>query len=128
MTTPYATVDDLATFLGTEPPPGCARLLVRATELVDWELVATIYDADNNGLATDPALVTAFRDGVCAQVEWWIQNGIVDEQGLGLAIQTMTLGPASVTFAPGAAIRASTLAPRTVQILSKAAVVPGIPL
>jgi polygalacturonase len=74
-TSPYATVDDLHAYLGTDPPLDSQRLLARAQDLVDAILNTSSYVIDANGNPTDAATIAAFKEAVCAQVEYWITNG-----------------------------------------------------
>lgn len=77
----YATTADLAVWLHEAPPAGSARLLARATELVDALAMAAIYDVDEQGMPTSPEVADALRDAVCAQVAWWAEIG--DSSGSG---------------------------------------------
>jgi hypothetical protein len=75
----YATVQDLTGWLtGSDltPPTGAkaTHMLDRATDLVD-EHVLSGYDADDAGNPTNPDVIAALRDAVCAQVEQWLSVG-----------------------------------------------------
>jgi hypothetical protein len=65
----YATPDDLATFTSQAAPADAARLLQRASELIDN---ATVQRA---ALCTAQSDLNALRDACCAQVEFWLQVG-----------------------------------------------------
>ena len=72
---PYASVDDLRTYLGAEVPPDAERLLLRAQDLIDSVLVSAFYATDSSGNPTDAGVIAGFNKAVCAQVEWWLANG-----------------------------------------------------
>ena len=98
----YATTDDLAAYLGkqeSELPGDAARLLERASELVDF---ATFGRA-----AGDPE---AAKKAVCAQVEHWLLTG--EEQAITGPVQQASLGSLSITYT-----WRGPLAPRAVQHL-----------
>ncbi|WP_189981333.1 hypothetical protein, partial [Streptomyces capoamus] len=91
----YATPEQLAIYTGTSAPEGVDRLLARASEDVDAALLTAVYDVDDDGDPTDPAVVTALRDAVCAQVEWQLATG---DDGTGAAGQwdSVSIGPVSL--------------------------------
>lgn len=77
MTRIYATPDDLATYTGRPAPADAVRLLTRASQMLDSRVLrACWYVADpTTGIPTDLLVVAAFRDAVCAQVDWWQELG-----------------------------------------------------
>jgi hypothetical protein len=79
----YATLSDLAAWLGVEPPAGSYKRLVRATRKIDQLLIGSTYAVDEDGLPTDAEDIAALRDAVCAQAEWWVEIG--DVSGVGVS-------------------------------------------
>lgn len=77
----YASTTQLAEHLGEAPPDDAARLLGRASQAVDRLLLTAVYDVDDDGLPTDPAVAAALAEATCAQVEWWGEVG--DSAGTG---------------------------------------------
>lgn len=72
---PHATLAQLETYLGEAPPASGARLLQRATELIDSHVFGH-YDIDSvTELPTETKVIQALRDATCAQVEWWLATG-----------------------------------------------------
>lgn len=71
----YATVAELEAYAGITPDDA-ERLLTRASAMLDaGPLYAAVYDVDANGAPTDPVVIAALRDAVCAQVQWWDELG-----------------------------------------------------
>lgn len=70
----YATVDELAAYLGTDAPADAARLLERASDLIDAHVV-TPYTVDADGIPTDPDVKAACSKAACAVVEAWNETG-----------------------------------------------------
>jgi len=79
----YATLTDLAAWLGTEPPPGSQKRLIRATAKLDSLLIGSVYPVDEAGLPTDMTDIVALRDATCAQAEWLVEIG--DVSGVGVS-------------------------------------------
>ncbi|WP_267244352.1 hypothetical protein [Streptomyces sp. PR69] len=97
----YATTTQLAEYLGAAPPTNAARLLLRASELLDADfLKVAVYDVDENGLPTDPLVAAAFRNAVCAQVEFWQEAG--EETDISGPLQGVTIGSVSLQYGGGA--------------------------
>lgn len=102
----HATVDDLTGWL----PPGvfpddAARLLARASSLVDHWCRAIYVTDPVTGLALESAVADALRDATCAQVEAWIEVG--EENDLdGLAGGSVSIPGYSGSRAPELAPRA----------------------
>ncbi|MFF8290427.1 hypothetical protein ACF068_14530 [Streptomyces sp. NPDC016309] len=70
----YATPEELAAFTGEPAPAGAARLLARASRLVDRRMRAALYDVDASGYPSDPDIREGFRDATCVQVERWVDR------------------------------------------------------
>jgi hypothetical protein len=77
----YATTGELAAYLRTAPPANAARVLPRATEVIDDLLLGGYWELTEDGMPSDTRVAAALRQAVCAQVEWWRVNG--DPDGLG---------------------------------------------
>lgn len=78
----YATTGELAAWLGTSPPPNASRVLARATNAIDDALRGAWYERDTANVATSARIRAGLRDAVCAQVEWWADNGDPDGKGV----------------------------------------------
>lgn len=112
MTTAYATEAELTAFVGSAVSDG-ARLLERASELVDSHVVAT-YDVDSStDLPTDTDVAAALRDATCAQVEFWVEVG-EDHDISGMAGRDVSIGRLSIDKLP------DELAPRARRFLANA--------
>jgi hypothetical protein len=99
----HATAQDLAGWLDGETPPEAARLLARASRLVDRHVYAG-YRVDDDGLPVDEHVRDALRDATCAQVEQWLAVGEDhDVEGVEGAV---SVGGASFTLPPSLAPRA----------------------
>jgi len=125
--TAYATSSELVTFTGAEMPADADRLLLRASELIDDYTRTAIYDVDTDDFPTDAAVVAAFRDATCAQVEFW-SAGDEEEDVLG-PVQGLVLGSMQAQFGAGGN-RATPmyLAPRAARILRNAGLYSGTPV
>ena len=119
--TAYATSADYATFTGTTAPDGIVRLLTRASELLDDYCRTAIYAVDTDDLPTETDDIAAFRDAVCAQVEFW-EAGDEEDDVLG-PLETLSIGGVSAKPA-----NVLTLAPRAARILRSAGLYSGIPV
>ncbi|MEU5974394.1 hypothetical protein [Streptomyces sp. NPDC047315] len=73
----YATATDYQSYTGQTPPEDIASRLARASVFLDSRVFRLCwYDADpTTGLPTHPLVVAAFRDALCAQVEWGEEVG-----------------------------------------------------
>lgn len=116
--TGYATTTQLADWLQAAPPEDADRLLARATRTIDGRVVAW-YAVDALGVATEPKIVEALRDAVCAQVEQWLSVG-EDNEVDGYPGGT-SVGAGGV----GLSQRPLRLAPRARQILRDAGLLSG---
>jgi hypothetical protein len=105
MLSPYATIDELADFLGSRSAPiDAERLLRRASERVD-SLVTAGFAVDSDGIPTDAGTARALRDACCAVVEFWMEVG--EENDLdGLAGTPVSGGGVTGRRAPANSVRA----------------------
>ncbi|MGW4810551.1 hypothetical protein ACWEPB_02750 [Kitasatospora cineracea] len=113
----YATGSDYQAYTGQAPDADTDRLLTRASQMLDALVFRMCwYVADPaTGLPTDAAVAAAFRDSVCAQVEWWSELG--DPLGVvGVGWGTVHIGTAhlqrSVTAVTGADSPSRQIAPQ----------------
>lgn len=90
----YATTGDLAAYLRTAPPANAARVLPRATEVIDDLLHGGYWDGSDvgDGMPTDTRVAAALRKAVCAQVEWWATIGDPDGLGGSQTYNDVTIG------------------------------------
>ncbi|WP_171110598.1 MULTISPECIES: hypothetical protein [unclassified Streptomyces] len=96
----YATTTQLANFLQEAPPLNAAKLLWRASRLLDSDfLKAAVYDVDVDGMPTDPEVAEAFADAVCAQVEFWEEVG--EETDISGPLQGVTIGSVNLQYGAG---------------------------
>lgn len=120
----YATTADLTAAWPSDAgpvPADAARLLEAASDLLDTTiLLSAAYCTDDAGAPTDPIVVEALRDAVCAQVRWWDETG--DELGSAGTVQSVSIGSVSLTRAatagPGGG-GGGTLAPQVGRILRR---------
>lgn len=89
----YATAEELAAYTGTTAPADAERLLLRASELVDYVTRGRIDTTDTDH--TDAA-----RTAVCAICEAWAHTG-EPTGALSGNVQSYTAGKVSVTYAQG---------------------------
>ncbi|MEV7205719.1 MULTISPECIES: hypothetical protein [unclassified Streptomyces] len=123
----YATPEQLAAWTGTPAPADAERLLARASGDVDAALLCAFYCTNDAGMPTDPAVVQALADAVCAQVEYQLANG---DDGTGASGKwgSVSIGPVSLgdrrdaPQAPGGL----DLAPRAHRALMLAGLLPGV--
>ena len=126
----YATVSDLATFLGDTPPDDAQALLNRATRLVEGLTVTARYATDADGLPEDLDVSETFRDAVCAQAAWFIETG--DSTGASARFSSLSLGSFQATTSlpsqtgPNSASQ-SRYAPEAVDILRSAGLLTTAP-
>jgi hypothetical protein len=106
----YATVEQLQAYLGTEPPAGVARLLERASELLDYAALGRID-------LTKERHIAAAQKAACAQVEYWIEQG--EEVAKGATPQSVSIGNLSLDYTgrDGSGGGIPQLAPRARQAL-----------
>lgn len=99
---PYATPEQLSTFLGNELPPNHAALLRYAQHLVRRATLTAVYETDIDGSPADASIADAFRDATCTQVEAWLSVSTNPAAGAadgGKVIASKNLGPASIQYA-----------------------------
>lgn len=113
----YATTGQLATHLGSAPPTGARRILLRASAKVDDLLRCARYATDTAGLPTDLALAAVLAEATCAQVEWWGEIGDTDGTGSASALAGAQIGTVKM---PGAADGGIEYAPAAVSALRRA--------
>lgn len=79
----YATSADYQTITGQTPPTNIGILLARASSMFDAKVFRfCYYVADEvTGMPTHPLVVEAFKQAICAQVQWWGEVG--DSVGIG---------------------------------------------
>jgi hypothetical protein len=112
----YADQAAYEAYTGGTAPSGVDGLLAAASRMLDGRVFRLcVYDADpGTGMPTNPLVVTAFSDAVCAQVQWWDELG--DHLGAAAAgwgtvqIGTAKLGR-STTDVSGEAAPARQVAP-----------------
>ena len=117
MSNDYATSTDVATYTGIallSLPTDIARLISRASDLVDYATSGQIDQTDNDQ-------TEAAQNAVCAQVEYWIQEGEEGEYE-GRQIISKTTSKASVSYGAGGVAGGSksitdSLAPRAKRFL-----------
>ena len=129
--TTYATVEQLAAAPWGLAPPDAARLLVRASEVIDQALRSAVYDVDTNGAPTDVAVIAALVGATCAQVEFWETGDEEDDilgpvQGISLAGMQIQYGGSGVVS--GGRVSPTYLAPRAHRILVNAGLRDGQPV
>ncbi|MFH8793848.1 hypothetical protein [Streptomyces sp. NPDC017941] len=123
----YATPAQLTAWTGKPAPPGAERLLARASADLDDALIRAVYRTDDAGMPTDPAIVGAFRDAVCAQVEYQLAAG---DDGTGAADRwgSVSIGPVALSAPQGGPRTPDDvdLAPRAHRALRRAGLLPGV--
>jgi hypothetical protein len=76
----YATSAQYETYTGQTAPTDVTARLGRASRFLDSEVFRLCwYEVDEDGYPTNPFVMTAFADAVCAQTQWWAETG--DELG-----------------------------------------------
>lgn len=105
-TVAYADATALEEFTGTDAPEGAARLLARASELLDDRVRRTFTVDDDTDLPTDTDIAAALSDAACAQVEYWVEVGeehdVEGLSGVGIAVGTLRLDQLPPELAPRA--------------------------
>lgn len=97
----YATTADVTTWIGEDLDTDVTAMIRRASILVGNACRNDLYDVDGAGKPSDPDLVEAMRDAVCAQVDYWVAAGINPAKGAGglaLAKTEMTVDGATVKY------------------------------
>lgn len=111
----YATAAELAAYLGAPAPTDAARLLDRASELMDDTVRAPFTTSGDGDLPTDASIAAAMKNATCAQVEFWQEVGEANDVD-GLAGTTIML--TGTTGFQGK--RAPVVAPRALRYLKAA--------
>lgn len=112
----YATSAEYQDYTGQTPPSDIDKLLRDASRMLVAEVFRLCwYEVDEDGYPANTLVAEAFRDAVCAQVEWWDEIG--DSTGAAaVSWGTVKLGSAqlsrSVTATSGAASAAREVAPK----------------
>jgi hypothetical protein len=125
----YATAEDLADYLGEQPPPdNAATLLDRASTYVDDILIGAYYQTDTNGNPVDEDVAEALRKATCAQVLYWAETGNTSgtETGDG-GWRDMTIGNVRLSRSSGGSSQtgaAATFAPDALRHLRLAGLLP----
>ncbi len=116
MTVAYAdqaALDAFTPLAATLTPSEAARLLQRASELVDDKVRAAYAIDTGTSLPTDTDVATALSDATCAQVEFWLEVGEEHDTG-GMANRQVAIGHLSVDRLP------PELAPRAFRLMHAA--------
>lgn len=128
----YASPSDLADWGVDLDQAEAARMLRRASALVENHTVTARYATDAEGMPTNERLVEAFRDATCAVVAWWEETG--NASGAAGQYNEVSLGSLSLGRAPASSGYSSTqaarISPEAVQILATAGLLsqaPGSP-
>lgn len=79
----YADTSDYSVFTMAPAPEGIASHLQAASELVEYATRNDLYDTDEGGYPTKETLRDAMRGATCAQAQFWVDNGINPNAGLG---------------------------------------------
>lgn len=126
----YATAAQLAKYMFDDEakvgllPEDAGRLLTRAGELVQDSTVSAVYDVDGDGSPTLAAAVSAFRDAVCAQVEYWLAGD--EEDDISGPLQGVSVGGQDQQFGAGTnRVTPMYLAPRAARHLRLAGLLSG---
>ncbi|MEH0470881.1 hypothetical protein QA943_18835 [Streptomyces sp. B21-097] len=123
----YATAEQLAEWTGKPAPQDAARQLARASEDVDSALLTAVYATDSAGMPTDPDVITALSDAVCALIEYRAETG---DSGTGARDRwdSVSLGPASMSGRRDTGNRPGgvDLGDRAERALRRAGLLPGV--
>lgn len=127
----YATTADLTAFTGDAAPDNAEVLITDATRFLDANVFSScLYDVDDTtGMPASTIVLAAFRDAVCAQVQWWDELGdSIGAMGAGwgsVQIGRMQLAR-SVTNVSGAASPVREIAPKVGDVLGSSDLTPDI--
>lgn len=117
---PYITENYYSnTYYGIAVPIGAFNQYeARAEEIINE---ATRYRVYNDGISSFPALIqTLIQKAVCAQIEFYVTQGIEVAQG-GILGEGFTVGKVSVTGGSKALVgKTSMISPQTVSFLEQA--------
>lgn len=117
----YATAAAYAEYSGQTPPADIDRLLARASELLDSEVLrSSWYDVDDTtGMPTDMQVLEAFSNAACAQVEFWGEVG--EDVDMSGPVEEVKIGSAQIRYNSGAGtkrVEATTVGPRVYRALA----------
>lgn len=125
----YATVQDLTDYMGTDPmPANPARLLDRASALMDELLIGAWYDVDTNDMPTDAGVIDALKRATLAQAHYMTIAG--DETNASQQFTSVTQGSVSYSKKDpsGNALANSRYSSDAYGILRVAGLVPVFPI
>lgn len=96
----YATAADWDRYGKGPAPADIDRLIERATELMDSDVLLTaVYDVNTSGMPTHADVITAFARSVIAQIEFWKDVGEqVDTSG---PLQGVSIGSVQLQYGVG---------------------------
>lgn len=117
----YATKDDVTTWVGEEPDVDVTAMIRKASILVGHACRNDLYTLDGAGKPSDPDLVEAMRDAVCAQVDYWVAAGInpsAGAGGVGLVKTEMSVDGATVKYDTTGVVAASQAAAASIDGLT----------
>ena len=77
----YASAEEYEASTGETAPANPARLLARASRLIDRAMVAAIYDTTAAGYPSDSDVLAGFRDATAAQVQVWASRDAASGAG-----------------------------------------------
>ena len=124
----YATLADLAAYMGGDPPPGAGRLLTSATRLVDALLIGAVYPTIGDGMPANTRHQQALRDAVCAQVAWFDETGDSSGNTAGGSVSIGNISISASTSSRGGGGGSGRYAPDVILILRTAGLLPLHPL
>ena len=126
----YATEAEYITWSGDATASIGQSLLVRASLVIDSVLIGTVYDTNSSSLPTNPDIIEALSDAVCAQIQWWDEQGDTTGSGATSQFQGASIGSASYTkgysAAGSSAGNTSPLAPMAYRTLNVAGLLPAV--
>lgn len=91
----YATPSQYASYVGGTLPANLGRLLRKASQDVDADLLAAVYDI------TDPVILAALAEATCEQVAYFLDNGWTG--GAALPFANVSIGSAQISGLIGGA-------------------------
>lgn len=127
----YATLSDWEGSDFTDGPvPGDAlKLIARASLAVDGLLLTAVYDTDDEGYPTAPAIVEALREATLAQAAFWVETGDstgASDSGGSMSIGSVSLGGSRAPVTTAVEREASRKSPVAEQILANAGLISRI--
>lgn len=111
----YANTADYAKHLRAAPPANSRTALARASTAVDDMLLCAVYDTDDAGMPTLPAVIAALREATCVQAE-------DAREAKRTSVAQFSIGSVSVTrrSAPQPAPEEGYRSPRAWRVLQRA--------